>query len=73
MIYPINNIQKLEITNKEVIVTYTDETKMTIPIPDYHHNYKDTLGNFHSQHHNTLIFELDYHNPNDSPEIDHCI
>ncbi len=73
MIYPLNNIKQLEITSNNITVTYNDETKMIINIPNYHTTKRDELGNIDIQHHNTLIFQKDYKNPNNQPIIDHCI
>jgi hypothetical protein len=73
MIYPLNNIKQLEITPNNVTVTYEDGNKMIINIPNHHLTYKDNSGNFKHEHHNTLIFQKDYQNPNNQPLIDHCI
>jgi hypothetical protein len=73
MIYPLNNIKQLQITQNNVTVTYDDGTKMTINIPNFHSTKKDNLGNVEINHHNQLIFQKDYKNPNNQPEIDHCI
>lgn len=67
MIYPLNNIKQLEITSNNVSVTYDDGTKMTINIPNQHTTKKDKLRK------NQLIFQKDYKNQNNQPEIDHCI
>lgn len=73
MIYPLNNIKQLEITPNNVTVTYEDGNKMIINIPNHHSTKKDELGNLEIKHHNTLIFQKDYQNPNNQPLIDHCI
>jgi hypothetical protein len=74
MTYPLNNIKKLEITNKSVIITYNDGTQLTINMPDWHQTTRNlTTGEVVSQHNNSLIFELDYKNPNQEPLVDHCI
>jgi hypothetical protein len=73
MIYPLNNIKKLEIKSNSVYITYNDGTTMTINIPDWHTTERDKDGNITHKHHNQLIFQIDYKNPNDYPIIDHCI
>ena len=35
MIYPLNNIKKLEIKSNSVYITFNDGTTMTINIPDW--------------------------------------
>jgi hypothetical protein len=73
MIYPLNNIKQLEITQNNVTVTYDDGTKMLINIPNYHITKRNESGNVDIKHHNQLIFQKDYKNQNNQPITDHCI
>lgn len=74
MIYPLNNIKKLEITNKSVSITYNDGVNMIINIPDWHTTSRDlNTGEVTSEHHNSIVFEIDYKNTNSGPLVDHCI
>lgn len=74
MTYPLNNIKKLEINPKSVVITYDDNTQRTINVPDWHTTSRNnTTGEITYQHHNSLVFEIDYKNPNSEPLIDHCI
>jgi hypothetical protein len=57
MEYNLTNVEKIEVINKNIIITYTDNTKHTITVED---NVKVT-------------FTKDLKNENDSPIVDHCI
>lgn len=58
MTYHLNNIKKLEINSKSVLITYNDDTTKTINIPDWHQTTRDPLtGEVTSQHHNSIVFE----------------
>lgn len=58
MTYPLNNIKKLEINSKSLLITYNDNTTKTINIPDWHQTTKDLLtGEVISQHHNSIVFD----------------
>jgi hypothetical protein len=74
MTYPLENIKQLEINSNNVKVTYNDWTTLNINIPNLHITRKDTeTGEVTHQHHNSIIFQTDYKNPNNQPIIDHCI
>ena len=74
MTYPLNNIKQLEINSNNVKVTYNDGTTLTINIPNWHTTRKDLkTGEVTHQHHNSIIFQTDYKNPNNQPITDHCI
>lgn len=58
MTYPLNNIKKLEINSKSVLITYNDNTQLTIDMPHWHTTTRNlTTGEVVSQHHNSLIFQ----------------
>ncbi len=74
MTYPLENIKQLEINSVHVKVTYNDGTTLTINIPNWHITRKDQVtGEVTHQHHNSIVFQKDYKNPNNQPIIDHCI
>ncbi len=74
MTYPLENIKQLEINSRHVKVTYNDGTTLTINIPNWHVTRKDPeTGEVTHQHHNSIVFQTDYKNPNNQPIIDHCI
>lgn len=57
MIYNLNNIKKLEITPKSILITYNDDTHLTINIPDWHLTTRNQItGEVNSQHHNSIVF-----------------
>lgn len=72
MTYPLNNIKKIEITPKSVIITYKDNTHRTINVTDWH-TTNNTTDEITYQQHNSIIFEIDYKNPNSGPLINHCL
>ncbi len=74
MTYPLENIKQLEINSQHVKVTYNDGTTLTINIPNWHVTRKDQVtGEVTHEHHNSIVFQTDYKNPNNQPIIDHCI